>query len=79
MDFRPLEMWNVYNKPLDFPESVVARKFLVAHWYAPDGFKATDDVLVGNTVDEVRALLPPGLVCVPRSEKDESQVVESWF
>ncbi|TMQ14145.1 MAG: hypothetical protein E6J90_27310 [Deltaproteobacteria bacterium] len=70
-----LECWTIYCSPRDYPGQFVARKFL-ATAPAPT---ATSDVFVAESLEEVRALLPRGLVRFARSELDDSRIVETWL
>lgn len=74
-DYMSLNMWTVYDHPLDFPQEIVARK-TVLNRYGP---VPTDDIVTGSTIDEVRAQLPPGLAMVTRSPDDDPKIVEVWF
>lgn len=70
-----LDIWVVYDRPQDYPGQVVARK-----WMALQGeVLATSVVITGNTVDDVRAQIPPGLFCQPRDENDDPHIIECWF
>jgi hypothetical protein len=40
---------------------------------------ATGDFVVGDTMNDVRAKLPPGLMRLERSAHDHPQVRESWI
>jgi hypothetical protein len=73
-----LKMWTVYDHPADFPDSVVARMFVVI------GGKShgTDECIRAATLEGVRWALcryHPGLTRLPRSEGDEPQIVETWL
>lgn len=70
-----LAIWTVYDHPTDFPDWYVARKHVVA----AGGTVPTDQVVKARTLDEVRELLPPGLVCLTRSRCDDPKIVESWL
>ena len=73
-DHRPLVVWTIYDRPADFPDSVVARRWLLT----VDGL-APADFLVAPSIDAVRQLIPPGLVCITRDPADDPHVVESWL
>lgn len=66
-----LRIWTIYRKPRDYPTKWVARLFLNTH--------ATETVLVGDTLEQVRAALPAGLVRIPRFEEDDSVIMEVWL
>jgi hypothetical protein len=72
-----LSLWTVFNSPTDFPGRVVARRFAVVRGKLEP--VATADVIVGSSIAEVRACLPPGLYCQPRQPGDEPHIVETWF
>jgi hypothetical protein len=63
--------WAVFEKPLDFPDKFVARKFV---WD-----KATTDFFLGDSLDEVHQQLPAGLTCIPRLQGDPDYLVETWL
>lgn len=71
-------MWVIFDHPQDVPYAFVARQFI-----ACDGkVYATDRALMGETLDEVRALLNrlyPHLICFARNDSDEPQIVETWL
>lgn len=66
-----LILWTVYDKPLDFPDNFVARKFLNS--------SPTQEVLTATSLDEIRALLPLGLTRLPRMDEDDPNIVEVWL
>jgi len=70
-----LTMWSVYDHPSDYPDAFVARKF-----EARGGITvATSDMFTAPTLNELRRLLPPGLVCFPRNPDDDPVIVETWL
>lgn len=71
-----LPMWTVYERPKDYPKHFVARRFMIM---SMGNFAITDDVLVANTLDEVRAMLPPGLYRLDRQPNDDRNIVEVWL
>ncbi|HEX8957375.1 MAG TPA: hypothetical protein VF798_13930 [Burkholderiaceae bacterium] len=66
-----LSMWVVYEEPPGFPDQYVARRYVLE--------KDTGDYVVGDTLNDVRAKLPPGLMRLERSPQDDPQVRESWI
>lgn len=72
-----LFMWTIYERPLDYPRSFVARRWVVK----PDGVVAAEDrVLVSDELEWLRDQMEDmGLYCIPRSESDEPQIVETWI
>lgn len=74
----PMYAWTIYDRPRDYPNCAVARRFLCE---LPDP-APTSDFIVGPTVEAVRAEVNkryPGLVCFPRQPGDEPQIVETWL
>jgi hypothetical protein len=70
-----LNLWTVYDHPLDYPEWFVARRFeLVGEKTRP-----TLDIMLSATLEGVREKIPRGLYCMPRFENDEPQIVEVWL
>jgi hypothetical protein len=72
-----LSMWTVYYRPRDNPDKWVARRFEIGGGW-PDPLP-TNDMFVADTLEELRALLPPGLTCIPRNPGDHPVVIESWL
>jgi len=72
----PLAMWTVYEHPADYPNLFVARMWLIL---AGGDTMRTHTVLKAATLEELRRKLPPGLVCITRSDNDPSHVVETWL
>lgn len=71
MEKSALDIWVVYENPSDYPGLYVARKFR--------NEKSTAELVQGNTLLEVRALLPRGLVRLPRQHLDDPVIVETWI
>jgi len=70
-----MEMWTVYDHPLDYPDGFAARKCVIG----VNTVTHTDEMFTGDTLDEVRALLPPGLYRIHRYEQDDPKIVEVWL
>ena len=66
-----LELWTIYDSPIDLPGRFVARKWVLD--------KPTSELLQDKTLEGLRAKLPAGLHCMPRSHGDEPQIVETWM
>ncbi|MED5545675.1 MAG: hypothetical protein VYD90_10530 [Pseudomonadota bacterium] len=67
-----LPIWTITKSPADFPGKFVARKHLI-----PGG--VTEDHRVADTLEGVRAMLPPHLVNLGRETHDAPVIVESWI
>lgn len=68
-------MWTVYDHPLDYPDYFVARKSVVGASMTT----LTHEMLTADTLDELRALLPPGLYRVHRFVQDDPKIMEVWL
>ena len=66
-----LAIWTIYNKPRDYPQGFIARKYLLD--------RPTSEVLTDTSLEAFRAKLPQGLFCLGRDIDDHPNVVESWI
>lgn len=66
-----LELWTIYDSPIDLPGSFVARKWVME--------TPTSELLQDKTLEGLREKLPPGLLCMPRSPGDDPKIVETWM
>jgi hypothetical protein len=71
-----LSVWTVYDHPSDWPGGFVARRH-EAH--DNNTVVATADVVYADTLEAVRAKLPPGMYPIARSPNDDPVIVESWI
>ncbi len=65
-----LELFVIYDRPKDFPDYFVVRRFI--------NDQPQDLLAVCSTLKAVREHIPPGLICLARSPTDEPQIVETW-
>lgn len=63
--------FTVFNSPSDFPGKFVVRLF--------DGKQPTRLVAIKDTIEEARATIPSIFCMVPRSERDDRVIVETWL
>jgi hypothetical protein len=70
-----LEIWTICDHPSDHPDGFTVRKHIVGRGVSGP----TQEMFVAPTLDEARALLPPGLMCVGREPDDDPVIVESWM
>jgi len=71
--------WVVYDHPVDYPDSFVARRFVLDRGPQP---VPTEEVLVAASLAALRQLVrqqDPNLVRFYRSRDDEPQIVECWM
>ena len=64
-------MWIVFEEPPAFPNQYVARLYR--------SYVDTGEYVVGNTLNDVRAKLPSGLMRMERSSQDDPLVRETWI
>jgi hypothetical protein len=70
-----LTIWMIYEHPRDHPDKFVARPSFVAdNWTS-----VSAECLTADSLEEIRALLHEGLVCLTRDEKDDPVIVEKWL
>jgi hypothetical protein len=69
-----LSIWTIRYNPSDFPGKFTARR----HWILPTSI-ATQEVFIGETLEEIRKMLPKGLYRIPRSPEDDPVIIESWI
>ena len=69
-----LDMWAVYQQPRDYPDSYVARRYIIA----PGATMATVDMFIADSLAELHALLPPGLHRIERDVNDDPRILETW-
>ena len=70
-----LNMYTIFNNPLDHPNKVVVRKFKVK----VGTVEATNDIVVCDSIEEARARVPEGLSPLMRDPSDHPSVVETWI
>jgi hypothetical protein len=72
---KPLQLWVVYDKPRDYPEDHVARR-----WEIRAGSTcATDETIVGPLGAIRRRLADKGLHALKRDPTDDPVIVECWL
>lgn len=64
-------LWTIYKHPSDYPDKYVARKFILD--------KPTSEILIGDTLEEIRKMLPLGLTRFDRNPEDDPVIVETWI
>lgn len=66
-----IDTWVIYNKPTDYPNNYVARKFINN---AP-----STTIHVADSLEEIRKLVPEGLFKIERFPNDDPKIVEVWI
>jgi hypothetical protein len=68
----PLVMWTVYERPTDYPNEWVARRFL--------GEEPTAELERADTLEELQERLSAkGLVWMDRHANDDPKIVGVWL
>jgi hypothetical protein len=75
MSDKVLTIWVIYQNPKDHPGKWVLRP----QYATPQGIVADPGCAVGNTLEDVRACLPPGLVKLTRHVDDDPVIYETWL
>lgn len=72
-----LKMWTLYDRPSDYPEAIVARRWSIE----ADGLAHSEPLtIVAATVQPIRdALAAAGLVGLPRAPDDDPIIMETWL
>jgi len=70
-----ISQWVVYEHPRDYPEQYVLRRWIIAKGM----IIATHDVVLADSLEEIRKAVPAGLYCLPRFAEDDPCIVESWL
>lgn len=71
-----LDMWVIYEHPLDFPDKYVVRKWTVMANAKP---LASMEKTMHDTLEEARAAVPPGLYSLSRFVDDDLAIKEVWI
>ncbi len=67
-----LTLWTIYDKPLDYPHGICARRHEV-----PGG--PTAHMMIAELEFLRDTFRGAGLVCVGRAENDDVKIVETWI
>lgn len=69
-----LSMWAIYKKPKDYPQSFVARRWVVAAQPVP-----TKDLFCADNLESLGVMLPAGLIRMPAKPGDVSVIIQTWM
>jgi len=67
-------LWTIYDRPTDYPDSFVARRFELD--------QPTGDIFIAATLAKLRAILALRCAvshCIPRDPNDDPKIVEVWI
>lgn len=68
-------MWVVYERPTDFPEKYVGRRFLIKG----DRDEPTAEVKIADSLEELREMIPQGMFRLGRDFGNRVQILEVWL
>jgi hypothetical protein len=75
-----MEIFTVYDHPIDFPDHFVVRRFVVTTKSPFVPIPDEDIFLKHKDLEWIRnRLLHCGLICTPRHENDDEKIIESWI
>ena len=67
-----LPIWTIFNThTIEYPKRLVARLF--------DMETPTKYVIVGDSIEKVRNMIPEWMVCFEKDSTDRPEIVESWL
>ena len=70
-----MSQWVIYRHPRGYPGKYVMRR-----WGILAGkIVATDEMALADTLEEIRASVPPGLYRLERFEDDDPCILEVWL
>lgn len=73
----PPSTWTIYFSPEDVPGLWCVRRFELVNG-SPEP-RTLYTLGPTGTLEDARALIPPGLLCWPRDPSDPPSVVETWL
>ena len=73
-----LEMFVVYNRPLDHPNKFVVRRWWIGRKVG-EPLADADWFYLADSLEEVRRHIPAHCVRLERDPRDEPQIVECWI
>lgn len=72
-----MEMWVIYDHPLDYPDCFIARRWIVTrHSVTPE---ATEEIFTSTNLNELRLKLPSGFIRTERAIADDPKIIETWI
>lgn len=73
-----LSIYTIYDHPKDFPDGFICRRF-ESTGVPVARVIACEVVGTGETLEQVRQCLPPGLVRLDRHPNDDPNIIETWL
>lgn len=69
-----LTTWTIYDHPADFPDRIVVRP-----WEVTAGKVEPGHAWLCHSLEEARAVIPPGLHRLDRQPDDDPTIIEVWL
>lgn len=76
---RILEIWTIYDNPLDYPGFYVVRVFHINSTTRGGAVPEPEPRAVARSLDEARDAIPEGLAMLPATPGEHPSIVESWL
>ena len=73
-DIEPLTIYTIYERPKDYTNFFVVRRWTVEH-----GKNKAQECGLADTLEEARKLVPWQCVRLARMDKDDPVIVENWI
>lgn len=73
---RALSMWVIYERPRDYPEHFVVRRWEVAQRGGP---RPTSDAWLAPSLSAARCAVPAGRFNMGRAQQDDAVISEVWI
>jgi hypothetical protein len=69
-----LTLWAIYRSPADYPD-----KWVLRQWTIEDGQLRAGEVDMGDSLEEIRVLLPTHARIIAREPDDAQCMIETWI
>lgn len=71
-----VEVWVIYSRPKDMPDAAFVLRRQMA---IEDKVMPSPEFETADSIEAIRALVPPGKVLLPRHPDDDPVIVETWI
>jgi hypothetical protein len=68
-----LVQFTIYHRPDDAPDHWVVREWRIFRGNAEPG-----PARIVDSLEDARAIVPAGMICIPRAPDDDPKIVETW-
>lgn len=74
MSDEPFTLFTIYERPKDYPEHFVVRR-----WTVEGSKEKAHECRLADSLEEARKLVPPFLTRMNRFPEDDPCIVETWI